>query len=269
MKKYPLLSLIGLAWAWTWITQLPLLLQKRGFAEFGLPDASEAVGAFGPFVAAVLVMRAADPARRAEFWSSFRRWPARPGWQALVLLSPVWFLVAAAALVTVRSGALPSIEAFANGRLGTLAAVGELLMFGALLQSLGEEPGWRGVLLPGLLERFRRLPASLLLFPVWWLWHLPFFLMRPDFGLPQFLGFGLGILSASIWMTFLWEGTRSILVAVVWHVLLNITRQVSLGFSTAMFLSYGLVVTVGAVAIVGYWGFSARRTPPAPHPAGR
>ncbi len=62
--------------------------------------------------------------------------------------------------------------------------------------------GWRGYLLPKLLGRLRTLPATLLLFPMWWLWHLPFFLGRPEFGLPQFLGFGLGILSASIWLTF-------------------------------------------------------------------
>ena len=64
---------------------------------------------------------------------------------------------------------------------------------------------------------------------------------------------GLGILAASVWLTFLWERTRSIFVAVLWHAVLNITRGIALGFSTGMFLAYGMVVTVGALGIIVWW----------------
>ena len=178
---------------------------------------------------------------------------SRAGAWALGLLSPLVFLALAAALVSIQTGSAPSLQALTTGRLGSAAAVADLVLVAAILQGLGEEPGWRGYLLPRMLGRFRTLPATLLLFPVWWLWHLPFFLGRPEFGLPQFLGFGLGILSASIWLTFLWERTRSILVAVVWHAVLNITRGIALGFSTGMFLAYSMVVTVGALGIVVWW----------------
>jgi membrane protease YdiL (CAAX protease family) len=254
MHKRPLLAWIGLAYLWTWVTVLPLLLQKRGLVELGLPDAWEAVGAFGPFVAAYLVIwRTEGAPGLAVFWRSLTNWRVGGGALALTLLSPVAFLVLAAVLVTVQTGSPPSLQALATGRLGTLHAVVDLLVVSALLQGLGEEPGWRGYLLPKMLGRFQSLPATLLLFPVWWLWHLPFFLCRPEFGLPQFFGFGLGILSASIWLTFLWERTRSILAAVLWHAVLNVTRGIALGFSTGMFLAYGMVVTVGALGIVVWW----------------
>jgi len=254
MQKHPLLAYIGLACLWTWVTILPLLLQKRGVFDLGLPDAWEVVGAFGPFVAAYLVIRRTDgTAGLAAFWRRLTHWRVGSGVLALTLLSPVIFLALAALLVTVRTGSFPSLQALATGRLGTLSAVVDLVLVGAILQSLGEEPGWRGYLLPEMLGRFRTLPATLLLFPVWWLWHLPFFLGRPEFGLPQFMGFGLGILSASIWLTFLWERSRSILVAVVWHAGLNITRGIALGFSTGMFLAYGMVVSAGALGIVVWW----------------
>ncbi len=254
MRKHPVLAYIGLAYLWTWVTVLPLLLQKRGVVELGLPDAWEAVGAFGPFVAAWLVAgRTGGAAGRAVFWRSLTSWRLGGGAWALTLLSPVAFLVLAAVLVTLQTGAPPSPAALATGRLGTLHAVLDLVLVGAVLQALGEEPGWRGYLLPKLLARLGRLPATLLLFPVWWLWHLPFFLGRPEFGLPQFLGFGLGILSASIWLTFLWERTRSALVAVAWHAVLNVTRGIALGLSTGMFLAYGMVVAVGALGIVAWW----------------
>jgi membrane protease YdiL (CAAX protease family) len=254
MHKRPQLTYIGLAYLWTWATILPLLLQKRGILALGLPDAWEAVGAFGPFVAAYLVIRRTEGAAGlASFRRSLMHWRVGGGAMALTLLSPVAFLVLAGGLVTAQTGAPPSLAALASGPLGNLHALLDLVLVSAVLQSLGEEPGWRGYLLPKMLGRFRSLPATLLLFPVWWLWHLPFFLGRPESGVAQFLGFGLGILSATIWLTFLWERSRSILLAVLWHTALNITRGIALGFSTAMFLAYGAAVTIGALGIVVWW----------------
>jgi len=254
MHKHPLLAYIALAYLWTWVTILPLLLQTRGLVELGLPDAWEAVGAFGPFVAAYLVIRRTEGAPGlAAFWRSLTNWRVGPSALALTIFSPVVFLALAAVLVTVQTGSPPSLQALATGRLGTMHAVVDLVLVSAILQGVGEEPGWRGYLLPKMLGRFQSLPATLLLFPVWWLWHLPFFLCRPEFGVPQFFGFGLGILSASIWLTFLWGRTRSILVAVTWHAVLNVTRGIALGFSTGMFLAYGMVVTAGALGILVWW----------------
>jgi membrane protease YdiL (CAAX protease family) len=259
MQKRPLLAYIALAYLWTWVTVLPLLLQRRGIADLGLPEAWEAVGAFGPCLAAWLVIRRTEGAAGlSAFRHGLSRWRVGGGVMALTLLSPVVFLLLAGVLVAVQSGSLPTLAALTGGRLGNPSAVLDLVLVGAVLQSLGEEPGWRGYLLPKLLGRFRALPATLLLFPVWWLWHLPMVLGRPGFGWAQFLGFGLGILSAAIWLTFLRERSRSTLVAVVWHALLNITRGIALGFSTAMFLAYGVVVSISALGIVLWWLF--RRT---------
>ena len=254
MRKHPLLSYMAVAWLWTWVTILPLLLQKRGVIDFGLPDAWEAIGAFGPFIAAGVVLRYTEGHDGlVSFWRGLRHWRlGATGW-ALTLLSPLAFLVLAAGLITLQTGSPPSFQALATGNLGSLHEVLDLVLVAALLQALGEEPGWRGYLLPRLMKRFRVLPATVLLFPLWWLWHLPFFLSRPAFGLAQFLGFGFGILCASIWLSFLRERTHSILAAVVWHAVLNITRCIALGFSTAMFLAYGMVVAAGAAGIAAWW----------------
>lgn len=251
--KRPLLAFTGVAYAWTWVTVLPLLLQKRGVVDLGLPDAYEAVGAFGPFIAAWLVTRRTGGS--AAFRAGLTRFALPPAGWGLALLTPVAFLLLAMLVVALQTGSPPSLAALRDGRLGSPGAIIDLIIVGSLLQAVGEEPGWRGCLLPGLLARFGRLRATLILFPAWWLWHLPFFLGRPEFGLPQFLGFGLGILSASVWLTFLWERTRSVPAAIAWHTVLNITRGIALGFSTAMFLAYGLVVTVGAVGIVALWRY--------------
>lgn len=254
IRKHPLLSYTAVAYLWTWLTILPLLLQKRGLADFGLPDAWEAIGAFGPFIAACLVLRYPEgQGGLAAFWQGLRHWRLGASGWALTILSPLVFLALAAGLTSLQTGAPPSWQALASGQLGSLHEVIDLVLVAALLQALGEEPGWRGYLLPRMMNRFRILPATLLLFPVWWLWHLPFFLSRPAFGLAQFFGFGFGILCASIWLSFLRERTHSILAAVVWHAVLNITRGIALGFSTGMFLAYGMVVAAGAAAIVIWW----------------
>lgn len=266
--RYPLLTMIGLAYGWTWITVLPLMLQGRGIVDLGLPHYFEVVGAFGPMLAAIFVLsRTGGAGALRAFFRSFLHWRVGRRWLALTVLSPLAFLLLALCVVALQGGAWPAWPPPGTGRLGSLTAVFDLILFGAILQSLGEEPGWRGYLLPGLLARFRRLPATLLIWPVWWLWHLPFFLSRPEFGIGQLLGFGLGILAASVWMTVLWEGTQSIFIAILWHALLNITRGIAGGFSTAVFLTYGLVVTVGAVAIVIWWLRPARPAEGLPVPA--
>lgn len=254
MKRHPLLAYIAVAWLWTWVTILPLLLQKRGLVDFGLPDAWEVIGAFGPCIAACVVLRHTEGrGGLAALWQGLNRWRLGAAGWALTLLSPLAFLALAAGLTVLQTGTPPSWQALSTGRLGSLSEVLDLVLVAALLQALGEEPGWRGYLLPRMLNRFRILPATLLLFPVWWLWHLPFFLSRPAFGLAQFFGFGFGILCASVWLSFLRERTHSILAAVVWHAVLNITRGIALGFSTGMFLAYGMVVAAGAALIVGWW----------------
>lgn len=245
---------------------MPWLLQQRGWVAFGLPESWQAVGAFGPAVAACLVIRrTAGAPGLAVLWRSLTIWRGSALTLVLTLLLPLGFLLLAAGLVTLQTGSAPSLHSLATGRLGNPGAVWHLILVAALLQSLGEEPGWRGFLLPKMLDRFGPLRATMVLFPVWWLWHLPFFLSRPEFGWPQFFGFGVGILSASVWLTFLWQRTQSVLLAVGWHATLNIARGIALGFSTPLFLAYGLVVAGGALCIVGWWLVTPT---PAPTPAG-
>lgn len=238
-----LLLYVGLAYGFTWLVMETLHV--------------EPLAAFGPTLAALLVMaigrarRAAMPGgadELAEWRASLSRWPATAAGRWLTFGAPFGFLAVALLAVAAAPGEI-DWSRFENGPLATPPGLFELLFAGALLQSLGEEPGWRGWFLPRLRERFGPFAATLLLFPVWLLWHLPMFLARPEFGLAQFAGFALGILSAAVWMTAIHELTKSTLAAIAFHVLINATRGVALAISTPAFLSYGMAVTLGAVAI--------------------
>jgi membrane protease YdiL (CAAX protease family) len=110
------------------------------------------------------------------------------------------------------------------------------------LGPLGEELGWRGVLLPRLLERLTTLVSGVVLGAIWMLWHLPQFLIatagQGDHSyLPFFL---LGALSISVLSTWLYrKSAGSILVAgIVPHVIINcigIAELVDYGWGMAAF----------------------------------
>jgi membrane protease YdiL (CAAX protease family) len=172
------------------------------------------------------------------------------GWLLFALVSPFAVLVVAL-LMTGEAGQLSSgalqHEVLAGGRLL------EMVLLGGVLRGIGEEPGWRGFALPELRRRFGPLPATLMLFPFWLLWHLPSFLIRPEFQWSAWLGFSAGILSAAIWCTLLYDATRSVLMAVLWHALINICRGLALTASTATFMAFGQIVLLCAVVIVAWW----------------
>ena len=254
VRRRPLLSYFLLAYAITWTVAAPLLLSSRGFIDADAPEWLEPLAAFGPFIAAMSVARALQGREGpAAILGSVTRWRVRPIWFVFALGSPI-LILGASLLVVSLTGGQPIDPA--RGRLGELASAAglfDLIVISAVIQALGEEPGWRGFALPQLRERFGPLAATLALFPVWLCWHLPFFLSRPGFGLAQWLGFSLGILSAAIWLTLIWDRTRSVLMCLGWHAMVNICRGLALAMSAAMFLAFSNIVLVGGLLIVGYW----------------
>ncbi len=258
MHRLRILRFIALAWGFTWIVMLPLLLARRGVVDWPVPAALEVVAAFGPFVAALLMARHEGPAAWHACMARLRGGRVTRRWAMVTVLSPVAFLLVALALIA-AGGALPGPPLTVMwAALGAEGLV-HLVIVSSLLQAAGEEPGWRGWLLPTLRTRHGPGVATLLLFPAWLLWHLPFFLARPEFGMAQFAGFSLGILSAAVWLTWLWEATRSVVVAIAWHALINVARGLALAVSVPVFLAYGGVVAVGALAIALTW--MVRRPP--------
>jgi len=129
----------------------------------------------------------------------------------------------------------------------------ELVVLGGVLRGIGEEPGWRGYALPALRGRFGPLLATLALFPFWLIWHLPSFLMRPEFDLGAWLGFSAGVLSAAIWCTAMYDATRSVLVIAIWHALINICRGYAGAASGEAFMAFAQVVLLVALLIAGFW----------------
>ena len=252
LRRYPLLSFFVLAYALTWAIELPMMYAARGVMDFHLPAWLEALAAFGPFLAAVIVLGGSGT---RELWASLLRWRVAPVWWLVTLGSP--FVVMLAALFMTGEA-----NRFFSGEL--LAAIREegrlfeVIVLGGLLRGVGEEPGWRGMALPMLRERFNPLWATLLLWPVWTLWHLPAFLMRPDFALGAWIGFSLGLLAAAALLTLIYDHTKSVLLAAVWHALINICRTIAGQASTDAFFAFAQAMLLIGVAIILYWIVTGR-----------
>lgn len=267
IARSPVIAYVVFAYAITWTLQLPLLASRRGWIAVEVSEAWEVLAAFGPFAAALVVLRALEGgAGVSRLLAGLRRWRVGAGWLAFSVLSPFGLLALAVVIVRAGTGAWPDFGALATGRLATLEGLVGLVVVAGLVQGFGEEPGWRGFMLPRLRRLRGPLAATLVLFPAWFLWHLPAFLGRPEFGPPQFIAFGTGILSAAVWLTLVQERTGSILMAALWHATVNIARGIALAVSTPLFLTMSTLVLVGAVVIaVVLW---RGRGAPVPAPGG-
>jgi uncharacterized protein len=82
-----------------------------------------------------------------------------------------------------------------------------LILMSILTGATGEEPGWRGFALPGLLERFSPLKAGLVLGLIWNFWHLPLWFTTSYSGtalLFYIAAFTIGIVSLNLVMVWIY-----------------------------------------------------------------
>lgn len=204
MKSRPIVSFFVLAFAFTWLVQLPALLAHAGIIA-GPPEkylALVGLGAFGPMAAAMVC----SPRDLRALFRPLAAWRANPIWYAASLLVPGAIFVAAAALYNLAGHSeplfyLPDQPAF----------VLALFVF-----SFGEEIGWRGFALPRLSERFGPLAASVIIGFFWALWHIPMLTLQ---GVPLspslYAVFVAYMIGASVFLTWIMGRTRGSLIFVM------------------------------------------------------
>lgn len=147
---------LGCALSW-----YPWLLHLLGRPGNGGPNP------LGLLVAA-LIAAAVDAGRRGPgsvLLAMARPRAAAPVWLAALLL-PFASLAAALAIDTALGGSVhPGPPDWSD--------LFDRFVFALLFVALGEEPAWRGFLLPLLQRRFAPVAATLLLSLIWAVWHLP------------------------------------------------------------------------------------------------
>ncbi len=172
----PLTAFFTLAYAISW------LFWGANIALGGSAQALITVGAFGPFLAALLVTAASEGRGGVRaFLRRLLRWRSRWWLYALALGGPALLALGAALLDMAAGGPVPNFARQVPEGYPLYVAIPLLVpifLFGLLFGGpLGEEPGWRGFALPILLARLHPVVASAILGVVWGLWHAPLFLI--------------------------------------------------------------------------------------------
>jgi membrane protease YdiL (CAAX protease family) len=174
-----MVSFFVLANLLSWAVWTPYVLSENGVGvlHFWFPEvlgssqfAGVLPGAYlGPILGAFLVTAIADGRPGLRQWVG-RLWKWRVSWRwyLIVLLSVPAALVLTGLVWTGGQAHLPSVAA--------LAAYVPALVLQMLTTGVAEEPGWRDFALPRLQKRFGPLTGTLVLGPLWGMWHLPLFL---------------------------------------------------------------------------------------------
>lgn len=199
IRRRPLISFFVLANLMSWIAWTPYILSNNGLGllNFGFPAVLGTTQLFGvlpgaylgPIFAAYLVTKVADGKEGVRLWiSRMTKW--RVGW--------VWYLATALGVpaAIIGTGFAVSNENIHLPSVAVLAAYVPGLLLQMVTTGLAEEPGWRDFALARMQRKFGPLGATVILGPLWGIWHLPLFLSEwggwPDVTVQRvgvFLGF--------------------------------------------------------------------------------
>jgi membrane protease YdiL (CAAX protease family) len=251
-RDHPVATFLPLAFALSWYPWLIALAQGRTTGPNPL----------GPFAAALVVLGlgAGWPAVK-DLLARIARGRVPWRWYAFAFGLPVLLVGASVAVNTALGAPAPTAQ-----QLATWRGLPESFLFILLFIALGEEPGWRGFLLPRLERRFGPLRASLVLGAVWALWHLP--LLGNEFAPAHVAPFLLSVFAGSVVLTRLYDGSGgSVLLPMLMHATINtIASSYALGFvegadQTRLWWIY--TTAWAAAAGVAAWRMRGMRAAPA------
>ena len=204
LRRHPVTAFVILAYALSW------------WAWFWYRADPENVGApilpIGPLIATLLLLPLLGgwPAVR-QLFGRIVLWRVGLGWYAVVLGLPVLLTLSATGL-NLLLGAQP-LPDFETPDAASLAVRFAFIFFWI---GLGEEPGWRGFVLPRLLVGRTALRAALILGLIHMVWHLP--LYGHEYDRANVVPWGISVLCFSIVICWVYLHTGgSILMPMLMH----------------------------------------------------
>lgn len=243
VQRHRLTVFFGLTFALSWYVWIIALMRHR----------TSGPNPLGPFVAGIIVTAfVSGLSGLREFFARIIRWRIGLNWWLVTFAAPVVICLAAVGLTLCLAGR-SEVSYFSIDK---LREVPERLLFTLLFVGLGEEPGWRGFALPQLQTKHSSFAASLILAPIWTLWHLP--LIGNEFPLPIVAPFVLSVFGGTFMLTWLFNHTNgSVLMTMLFHATINtfgaglVFPLFSGGTLIALWWIYGFVwLIVGFAALL-------------------
>lgn len=178
VRQRPLTWFFALAFVLSWAAWTPYVLSRNGTGiwDFTFPDIGGTTqllgvlpGAYlGPIASALLVTGLTEGRPGLRTWvRRMAKWNVNWRWYVIVIVSVPAALVLASTVLGARGPALPSamiLTAYLPG-----------LVFQVITTGLAEEPGWREFAMPRLQRRHGPVRATLIVGPLWGLWHMPLY----------------------------------------------------------------------------------------------
>jgi membrane protease YdiL (CAAX protease family) len=218
VKRHPIITFFVLTYVITWAIESPLVfLTDSVTAIQGLVLvilASNVPSAVAIVLTAIILGRGA----LRKLLARLLIWRVNPFWYVVVLLGPVALTGGVVLLNALMGGPALSLG---------MTLVGATIFFAFSIfpgSALGEEIGWRGYVLPRLQSRMSALSASLLIAPIWGLWHLPLWLTGDPVKTPTFyVAFFVSVFPMSVLLTWVYNSTGgSLLMVVLLHATINL-----------------------------------------------
>lgn len=193
---------------------LVLPLSWYQFLIRGSSATDSGINPLGPLVAALIVCAVSGQFR--EYLKRIARVRIAPSTYAIALILPAALCVTAVVTGALATSApLPVAQAASRS-----VEFVDAFLIGLLFVALGEEPGWRGYLLPALSSRVGPVMATLAICPIWAIWHYPLMgTQLPLDLLPQFLISLTGGAFVLSWLTLRANG--GVLPAMLCHGMIN------------------------------------------------
>ncbi len=213
-----LLVTFGIAW----LIWLPLLIAEYLQLSLSVPSiVFITLGSFAPSIVALFITwRYAGGTALRQLLGRVLVWRISPAWYALAIVSPAIVMLLAISGHILLGGTMPDYAPF--GARWLVVPVNLVLVF-LIGGPLGEEFGWRGVVLPALEARFRPPWDSLILGIIWTAWHLPLFFISASaqHSLPFWL-FALLTMPLCILITWVYHCSKeSLLLVMLFHAAVN------------------------------------------------
>src|SRR5829696_2766533 len=182
------------------------------------------------------------------------RWRVRWYWYVVAIGLPLAVIGVVVGLNVALGASVPSLAG-----VGSVTTV--LMMFAVRLVNpgdgpMGEEPGWRGVALPGLQSTLSPLVSTLILGVAVTVWHVPILFLEEGLLQPSIIvGFLLGSFAVTFFYTWLFNHTGgSVLMTIVSHSAQGTIQIGALWPAGADFaqanLLFGVVASAVAIGLV-------------------
>ncbi|MFA9517545.1 CPBP family intramembrane glutamic endopeptidase [Halopenitus sp. H-Gu1] len=216
LDEHPVAAFFMGAYAYTWIVSAPAVFMEPSWTAMILIY----VGSFGPPISAAVVTWGRGDDLRA--WArQLTEWRVSWYWWAIALGLPVALAVINTGVLVALGGPVDLDQALVSPEIFAI-----IFLFGLTVSGgLNEEPGWRGFAQARLNDQYGALNASLIIGVVWAGWHLPYFLApvtpHSDFTLVNQIGWIFGILTLSVVLAWVYNGTGSVLIVIVLHAMAN------------------------------------------------